>query len=96
MVRWMDHEARIFVMEKMDALLLTLKSQLSTLYTEFYHKLDSLCDDLKDTFAQNSAFLADPAKRASANPYTWRIIELDDVKGDLDPVIRAINPIQAH
>ena len=95
MVRWMDHEARIFVMEKMDALLLTLKSQLSTLYTEFYHKLDSLCDDLKDTFAQNSAFLADPAKRASANPYTWRIIELDDVKGDLDPVINAINPIQA-
>lgn len=96
MVRWMDHRAKIFLMEKIDALLHTLKTQLSTLYTEFYHKLDSLCDDLKETFEANAAFLSNPNSVASSNPYTWRIIELSDIKEKvLDPVIQRIDPALA-
>ena len=96
MVRWMDHRAKIFLMEKIDVLLQTLKTQLSTLYTEFYHKLDSLCDNLKETFEANAAFLSNPNSVASSNPYTWRIIELRDIKEqELDPVIQRIDPVVA-
>ena len=95
MVRWMDHLAKLFLMEKMDELLHILKDQLSTLYTEFYQKLDSLCDDLKDTFEVNAAFLADPQRRASAVSNTAEIIALEDLIPELDLAISAIDPIHA-
>ena len=95
MVRYFSHRASLFVMEKMDKLLNLLKDQLSTLYTEFYQKLDSLCDDLKDTFEVNAAFLADPQRRAYAVSNTAEIIALEDLIPELDLAISAIDPIHA-
>ena len=92
LVYYYNHETRLYVMEKAGLLLLELSRQIQDLYTKFYVKLDKLCDNLSDTFAQNAAFLDDPERVAASNPYTWRVIELRDVKDDLDAVLRGIDP----
>lgn len=92
LVRSYNHEVTLYTMERTGRLLLDLKRQLQDLYARFYAKLDRLSDNLSETFAQNAAFLNDPARVASANPYTWRVIELADVREELDAALRDIEP----
>ncbi len=91
LVRSYSHEAILYTMERTGRLLLDLKHQLQDLYTRFYAKLDRLCDNLSDTFAQNAAFLNDPTRVAAANPYTWRVVELSDVRETLDTALRDLD-----
>ena len=90
MVRAFSHDSMLEGLTKIDSVLQKLLRQLTDLYSQFYQKLDMLCDELAETFEQNAAFLGDEDRVASANPYTWRVIELKDVKEDLDAVLRPI------
>ena len=92
MVRYMQHFAEINTLEKLDSVLHILKTQLQKLYSEFYQKLDNLCSSLEETFKQNATYLRNPDLVRQTNAYTWRIIQLDDVKDELDAILRNVVP----
>lgn len=95
MVVFHEHLTKIEIYEKIDSLLHILKGQLQKLYAEFYQKLDVVCGNLIETFNQNAAFLNNPESVRQTNAYTWRIIELDDVRYELDTIIKGIVPTTA-
>ncbi len=95
MVQYYDNQLRVYKLQELDLFLHTLKKQCQELYTEYYQKLDKLCRNLRETFAQNAVYLNNPDEVRKTNAYTWRIIELSDVKEKLDETIRQIEPVKA-
>ena len=63
-----------------------LLASLERLYDSFFAPLCSMLDNLRDTFRQNKEFLAAPAAKETS-AYTWRILELSDVRESLDAAI---------
>ena len=61
-------------------------ASLERLYDSFFAPLCSMLDNLRDTFRQNKEYLATPAARETS-AYTWRILELSDVRESLDAAI---------
>ena len=66
---------------------------LADLEKKFFTPLIKVLDDLDDTFRANVEWLNSVAAR-SQTAYTWRILELEDVKKHLDKVIDALTPKQ--
>ena len=79
----------------------TLKSDLSKLYQAFFVPLIKLLDDLNETFVADTRYLDSPAAEAPT-AYTWRILELKDVRPKLDEIINClavnelVNKFMAH
>ncbi|MBM6872034.1 hypothetical protein, partial [Pseudoflavonifractor phocaeensis] len=71
-----------------------LKNELSALYQSFFVPLINLLDDLNETFVADIRYLNSDAAAAPA-AYTWRILELKDVRSKLDEVIEnlAVNEL---
>lgn len=60
---------------------------------KFFAPLLIVLDNLNDTFKADLEWLSSKAAK-SQEAYTWRILELDDVKDHLDKVIEALTPKQ--
>ena len=66
---------------------------LADLDKKFFTPLIKVLDDLDDTFRANVEWLNSSAAK-SQTAYTWRILELEDVKAHLDEAIDALTPRQ--
>ena len=66
---------------------------LADLEKKFFTPLITVLDDLDDTLKADAEWLNSSAAK-SQTAYTWRILELDDVKAHLDEAIDALTPRQ--
>ena len=66
---------------------------LADLEKKFFTPLITVMDELDATFKENIVWLNSSAAK-SQTAYTWRILELEDVKKNLDKVIDALTPKQ--
>ncbi len=66
---------------------------LADLEKKFFTPLIKVLDDLDDTLKADAEWLSSKEAKSQA-AYTWRILELEDVKKNLDKVIDALTPKQ--
>lgn len=70
-----------------------LMQELQNLDNEFFKVLVDLMDGLEKTFEEDRGYL-NSAKAKETAAYTWRILELSDVKEHLDKIIENLTPKQ--
>lgn len=83
----------IALREETAKMLENLMQELQNLDNEFFKVLVDLMDGLDETFRENQNYLnGDKAKATAA--YTWRILELSEMKSHLDEIIKNLTPKQ--
>lgn len=90
--RWYITNNRVAECSDVITTLQNLKSSLQKMYNTFFLPLLDMLDNLKATFAADEQYLSSAAA-AAPTAYTWRILELSDVKGRLD---RSIDALEAN
>jgi len=90
--RWYVHLAVIDRHTCMKNLLRELREQAVKLNNEFFLVMTIILDTLKNTFAENGRYLAGGG--GPKNAYTWQILEIKDIKEQLDKEVEQLDAEQ--
>ena len=87
---WYVHLANIEKYKYMQSLLRTLREQVVELNNNFFDVLTTVLDTIKNTFEDNARILT-AGVRPTANTYTWKILDIPDIQGQLDTAVSSLD-----